>query len=99
MAHIRWAAPASHTQSHPVLQATQLEITAGSNGRDYYDISLVVRNSRVFVFLLWNLSRAWLGLLVLQIDRLCASQPVLTCAWTRPTPKVGKLVHPIHALY
>ena len=37
--------PAQNSRAHLVLllQATQLEITAGANGRDTYDISLVVR--------------------------------------------------------
>ncbi len=71
------------TEGPPVLQATQLEITAGSNGRDYYDISLVVSKACAFCCLPWNIefpatrARTW------------SRRPSvrffldLTCAWTR----------------
>ena len=46
--HLPDGGPVLRAQTSPahlvlLLQATQLEITAGANGRDTYDISLVVR--------------------------------------------------------
>ncbi len=58
------------TEGPPVLQATQLEITAGSNGRDYYDISLVVSKACAFCCLPWNIELR--GPELGPGDRLCA---------------------------
>lgn len=37
-------------------QATQLEITVGANGRDFYDISLVVRTTLLVYDIVWSVS-------------------------------------------